>query len=156
MIQPNKASRRKAWSKLSEADRSLWDQPSILGASPKSVVSLSDVMFDDTGQVVSLAEHPIDDLPEPLLLACLTDRPDNDTIPPEVLVRMTSNAINRHVKYDQGSARTTNAAIRKPSHSLVTDSVSRSVHISTSGGVALADGGVQSSIGRQQDACCSS
>jgi hypothetical protein len=61
-----------------------------------------DVMIDDPGHVVAPAEHPNDDLPEPDLLACSTDRTDNDTIPPEVLVQMTSNAISCHTNNKQG------------------------------------------------------
>jgi hypothetical protein len=87
-------------------------------------------MIDDPSRVVSLAEYPTDEVPELDLLACLTDRMDTDTIPPEVLVRMTYNAINRHAKDKQGFR----------SHLLVTDSVSSGAHISTSSG-ALADGG---------------
>jgi hypothetical protein len=136
VIQANKDMRRDAmmsrftWSNVSEADRCLWDQPSTLGTSPKCVVSLPDVMIDDPDHVVSLAEFSTGDIPEPDLLACLTDRTDTCTIPPEVLLMMTSNAINRHANDKQGSC----------SHLPVTDSVSDSAHITTSGGT-IADGG---------------
>jgi hypothetical protein len=92
--------------------------------------SALDVMIDDPSRVVSLAEYPTDDVPETDLLACLTDRTNTDTILPEVLVRMTSNVINRHVKDKQGFR----------SHMAVTDSVSSGAHNSTSSG-ALADRG---------------
>ena len=182
IIQANQAMRREAmmpghtWSKISEADRAIWDQLSddtkiaILGArsqpKPRSnstrppgkryvqvcdVIeacqhltldpgeALSDAMVDDGNPDIPLDEQPPEDSPGHDLLAFATNRADSASIPPAHLARMMSEAINRNSK-KPGSTRKTNVAISHVNYSSVLYSVSRSAHVSTTGG-ALVDGG---------------
>ena len=97
------------------------------------------MMVDDGNPDIPLDEQPPEDSPGHDLLAFATNRADSASIPPAHLARMMSEAINRNSK-KPGSTRKTNVAISHVNYSSVLYSVSRSAHVSTTGG-ALVDGG---------------